>query len=160
MARRPERNQPLQRSLLDRLSVDDAAAGRTPASIDELRRAVRRDLERLLNTRRRCLTAPEAVVALEPSLAGYGMPDYAGAIIDATTVGEQVRREIERVIRLYEPRLSRVKVELLGNTEPLDRTLRFRIEALLRVQPAAEPVVFSSSLEPSGSSFEVRQGKP
>jgi type VI secretion system protein ImpF len=150
---------PLQRSVLDRLSCDDAAAGRPPASLDELRHAVRRDLERLLNTRRACLSPPEGFQPVEPSLTGYGMPDYAGTLIDAATAGEQIRREIEAVIRLYEPRLSRVKVDLLGNAEPLDRTLRFRIEAMLRVEPAAEPVVFSSSLEPTSSSFEVRQGK-
>ncbi len=44
----------------------------------------------------------------------------------------------------------------LTGAEPLDRTLRFRIEALLRVEPAPEPVAFDSTLEPGAGGFAVR----
>jgi type VI secretion system protein ImpF len=38
----------------------------------------------------------------------------------------------------------------------LDRVLRFRIEALLRVEPTPEPVTFDSVLEPVTGNFELK----
>jgi type VI secretion system protein ImpF len=49
-------------------------------------------------------------------------------------------------------------VELVANPEPGDRTLRFRIDALLRADPSPEPVVFDSTLEPATHTFAVQGG--
>ena len=40
--------------------------------------------------------------------------------------------------------------------EPLDRTLRFRINGLLRAEPAPEPVTFDSALQPATGNVEVK----
>jgi type VI secretion system protein ImpF len=45
---------------------------------------------------------------------------------------------------------------MLDNAEPLDRTLRFRIDATLYAEPAPEPVVFDSSLQPATGDVHVR----
>jgi type VI secretion system protein ImpF len=45
---------------------------------------------------------------------------------------------------------------MLGNADPLDRTLRFRINAMLRAEPAPEPVVFDSALQPTTGNVEVK----
>ncbi len=64
---------------------------------------------------------------------------------------------MERVIRQFEPRLTKVTVALLDpGAEPVDRTLRFRIEGLLRVDPAPEPVAFDSAVEPATGNVEVK----
>jgi type VI secretion system protein ImpF len=69
---------------------------------------------------------------------------------------DRLRGLIEKVIRTYEPRFKSVRVELLENVEAFDRTLRFRVDGMLHAEPAPEPVVFDSALEPSTGSFEVK----
>ena len=162
MARiKPE--QPLIPSVLDRL-LDDApeAESEPPAGrnqvLRELVQAVRRDLENLLNTRTRRLSWPPELKELKQSLVQYGIPDFAGADLGSARGREEFCRVVQAVIRQHEPRFKAVKVQLLDNVEPLDRTLRFRIDALLHADPAPEPVVFSSSLKPATGAFEVRGG--
>jgi type VI secretion system protein ImpF len=43
----------------------------------------------------------------------------------------------------------RVSVSLAEDPERIDRTLRFRIEALAQAKPAPEPLIFDSVLDPS-----------
>jgi type VI secretion system protein ImpF len=45
---------------------------------------------------------------------------------------------------------------MLENSNPLDRTLRFRIDALLYAEPAPEPVVFDSAMEPATGNVEIK----
>ena len=69
---------------------------------------------------------------------------------------EQLRRTVEQVIRKFEPRFKSVRVNLVSNADETDRTLRLRIDALLFAEPAPEPVVFDSQLEPLSGSFAVK----
>jgi type VI secretion system protein ImpF len=158
-------DQPLVPSVLDRLLDDDpdnpneAPHSRTQV-LRELKRAVRRDLENLLNTRRRAHPFEAGLDELERSLVNYGIPDFTGANMGAPDSRDDFRRIVEEVIRRYEPRFRTVAVVLLENTEPLDRTLRFRIDGLLEADPAPEPVVFDSALEPGSGTFEVKGAGP
>jgi type VI secretion system protein ImpF len=154
-------DQPLLPSVLDRLLDDNPGVSRDVDRsrhqvLTELKQAVRRDLENLLNTRRRCLAPPPHLKELEQSLVAYGIPDFTGANMGAAETREQFRRMLETVIRTYEPRFKTVKVFLLDNVEPLDRTLRFRIDGLLYAEPAPEAVVFGTSLEPVTGSVQVK----
>src|SRR5262245_34795135 len=154
-------DQPLVPSVLDRLLDEDPTVSREPAKtrnqvLRELKQSVRRDLENLLNTRRRCLSWPSGLGELDRSLVNYGIPDFTSISVGSADVRAEFCRIIEAVIREYEPRFKTVHVKLLDNAEPLDRTLRFRIDALLRVDPAPEPVVFDSALEPTTGSFAVK----
>jgi type VI secretion system protein ImpF len=156
-------DQPLVPSVLDRLLDDEPEVKREPGRsqhqvLRDMKQAVRRDLENLLNTRRRCLAWPVNLKELEKSLVNYGIPDFTGANMGSGQDREQFRRLLEIVIRNHEPRFKSVKVRLLDNAEPLDRTLRFRIDALLYADPAPEPVVFDSALEPGTGSFQVKGG--
>jgi type VI secretion system protein ImpF len=113
-------------------------------------------LENLLNTRRRCKSWPENLSELEVSLVNYGVPDLAGAALGSAEGREEFRRIFETVVRLFEPRFARVSVEMLGNADPLDRTLRFRIDALLHAEPAPEPIVFDSAMQPATGNVEIK----
>lgn len=160
MARvRPD--QPLLPSVLDRLLDDAPDASREPPKartqvLRELKQSVRRDLENLLNTRWRCVSWPSGLRELEQSLLNYGLPDFTGAALGVARRREEFRRVIEKAIRTYEPRFKNVMVRLLDNADPADRTLRFRIEALLEAEPAPEPVLFDSALEPATGNFAVK----
>ncbi len=157
---RVELDQPLRPSLLDRLIDEHPELRQDPPKhhgqyLAELRRAVRRDLEALLNTRQRCISAPANLTELQTSFVNYGIPDFSGLNLTTEAQRETFRATIEGIIRRYEPRFQKVRVVLLENVDALDRTLRFRIEALIYADPAPEPLVFDSYLEPVTHSFAV-----
>lgn len=159
MAKNPD-DQPVVRSVLDRLMDSERGAeGDYPRSSGAFLRdrvaSVRRDLENLLNTRWRCVGWSEGLDELDASLANYGIPDITAANMGSIDDREQLRRVVERAICQFEPRFKSVKVEMLANDDRADRTLRFRIEALLHAEPAPEPVVFDTELEPESGQFKV-----
>ena len=154
-------DQPLLPSVFDRLLDDEPDNSRETAAsrrqiLRELKLSVSRDLENLLNTRQRWGEWPETLTELEQSLVNYGIPDFTGVNMSIASERERLRGIIQRVIEQFEPRFQSVKVKLLENAESFDRTLRFRIDGLLAVDPAPEPVVFDSQLEPATSTFEVK----
>jgi type VI secretion system protein ImpF len=147
-------------SVLDRL-LDDSPAGTAarPRSraqqLAELRDAVRRDLEALLNTHHCCRSPPAELTLLPHSLFDYGVPDFLTTNAGAASAREEYRRDVEDIIRRFEPRFKVVKVSLVDEDARADRTLRFRIEALMYAEPAPERVSFDSLLDPSSHSFAV-----
>jgi type VI secretion system protein ImpF len=149
---------PFKASVLDRLihQNDHTGAAATGQSVREVKQSIRRDLENLLNTRWRCSVWPPTLNELDKSVVNYGIPDFSGAGFGALTRRQDFRKIIEQAIRTFEPRLKNVRVELIESDEPLDRVLRFRINAVLPMKPAPETVVFDSSLEPISSSFQVK----
>jgi type VI secretion system protein ImpF len=160
MARiRPD--QPLVPSVLDRLlDFEPDLSLEAPRSrnqvLRELKQSVRRDLENLLNTRTRCVPWPPHLDELNQSLLNYGIPDFTSASMGSSKDREEFCRILQMVIRLNEPRLKAVKVSLLENEEPLDRTLRFRINAMLQADPAPEPIVFDSAVRLVTGDVEVK----
>lgn len=158
-------DQPLLPSVLDRLLDDDPTSQReAPKSqnqlLRELKLSVRRDLENLLNTRRRVAGVPAELAGLERSLVAYGLPDITGLDLASAGRRDEFRATIEEVIRKFEPRFTSVRVHLLDNVDQTDRALRFRIDALLRAEPAPEPVVFDTSLEPATGTIQVKRAGP
>jgi type VI secretion system protein ImpF len=157
---RPE--PPLVSSILDRLLDDEPDVLREvlPSrgqQLQALKRAVRRDLQNLLNTRIRCLDVPPGLEEIKKSLVTYGIPDFTGAPLGSAPEREDLGRVLQAIVRRWEPRFKNVQVRLLDSAEPLDRTLRFQIDALLQVEPAPEPVVFSVRKLATGD-FEVQGG--
>jgi type VI secretion system protein ImpF len=156
-------DQPLVPSILDRLIDDDpTASSEAPRNrsilLREMKLAVRRDIEHLLNTRRRNVVISPRLTELASSLLAYGVADFSGAGPATAKQREAFCRSIEEIVRLNETRLLEVRVELAANPEPGDRTLRFRIDALMRADPSPEPVIFDSSLEPVTHTFAVQGG--
>jgi len=135
-------------SLLDRL-VDVSVLGPgspqwyTPRQMTD---AVRRDLESLLNTRRTSQQLCDGLAEVENSLITYGVPDASGLQVITNAQRNAVARTIERTIERFEPRLSRVKVHILGPGTRKDRVLRLKITGRLHVEPAVD-VGFDGSLE-------------
>lgn len=158
---RPSSSQPLVPSVFDRLIDDNPGVSEDTDSsrsqlLRELRESVRRDLENLLNTRLPCHDFEAGMEQLEYSVVNYGIPDFSGNNLVSSREKEQFRRQLEKVISYFEPRFKSVRVELVESTSETDRTLRFRIDGLLNVQPAVKPIVFDSSMEPVTQNFRVR----
>jgi type VI secretion system protein ImpF len=148
-------------SVLDRLLDDAPGVSQEPASarahsIRELEKVVARDLEALLNTRQETLEAlPPEFAEVNRSLIAYGLPDFSAFSLDSDSDRNQVRRAVEHAIVTSEPRLDRVRVTL-DLTRNHDRGLRFRIDALLRVEPAPEPVRFDAVLQLHTQQYVVK----
>ncbi|OUS30157.1 type VI secretion protein [Gammaproteobacteria bacterium 45_16_T64] len=157
---RVDKEQKIRPSIFDRL-LDNEPEKKVEDNHDQfqatrsLRESVRRDLEQLFNTRYRITSAKDNPPELELSLVNYGLPDLA----TINLVDEDTRidfcRSLETTIRRYEPRFKSIKVHTLGNVENEDRTVRFRIDAVLHADPAPEVIIFDSVLEPVSRSVEV-----
>lgn len=138
--------------LLDRLIDDepdqpgDRLLGLSEQTL-ALREALRRDLEMLLNSRRRFLPLPEAATALDQSLARYGLPDVSHEEVDSGRFRAALPEIIRTAVERFEPRLRDVRIELAPPRSDTDCLLRFQIQAELLVQEGLEPVVFQTSLE-------------
>ena len=159
MARFPK-DQLLLPTLIDRL-IDEGPAGSTSPhgeglSLRGLKEGVRRDLENLLNTRRRWAPWPAEYEELDQSLFNYGIPDFTGMNASSSDNVHQFLRTIEAVIRRFEPRFKSVQVSLPDDMDEEDRTLRFRIEGLLHAEPMPEPATFETEMEAGTGAFEVQ----
>jgi type VI secretion system protein ImpF len=148
-----------QASILDRLIDLDPEVAKEPVQfrlqdLRQVKASVVRDLEHLLNTRRPFDDPPEAFRNLRDSLFMYGLSDFTGHNPKASSVRQQLRLQIERTISRFEPRLRNVVVRLEADAET-ERTLRFRISAVLIVEPLSEPVTFDTVLDMNRVQFKV-----
>ena len=151
-------------SVLDRLLDDAPETERDrPLSATEaltvLRRAVRRDLEALLNGRRRLDSVPVSLTELANSSFTFGLPDFTAGAMQEDGAREALRREIERSIRQFEPRLIQVAVNLVPAKEETSTTLHFRIDALLQADPAPEPISFETLVNAATTDIAVAGGE-
>jgi len=150
--------------LLDRLLDADPDSPRDPPvsqslAIEQLRLAVRRDLEALLNARRRRLPLPPGLAELPVSPVGYGIPDPTAGSFSEEELRAALAREIQATIARFEPRLTNVKVQLRKDErEAIDRVLRLRIEAILRTDPVPEHISFETLVRPTTLDVAVREG--
>jgi type VI secretion system protein ImpF len=148
-----------QASILDRLIDLDPGVSTEPVpfrlqDIRQVKASVVRDLESLLNTKRPVEDPPDALRNLRDSVFVYGLKDFTAHNPKAPAVRQQLRREIERTISRFEPRLRSVVVHLEAESER-ERTLRFRISAMLIVEPLSEPVTFDTVLDMNRAQFKV-----
>ena len=122
----------------------------------QLKQAVRRDLEWLLNTRQYPDEIPSDLKEANHSVAVYGLPDFTSTSIKDPDNQYRLIRAIENAISMFEPRLENVRVTL-ETVKDTDRALHFRIDGQLRVDPAPEPITFDSILEPGCNQFILKE---
>ena len=146
-------------SVLDRLIDLEPRQSQEPpivlsTSVADLKQAVRRDLEWLLNTRCHIEAIDENLEEAPRSVAFFGLPDFTGVSVKSHLEQKRMTAAIEDAIRIFEPRFTNLKVTL-EPIENVDRQLKFRIEATLDIEPTPEPIVFDSILEPGAGGFSV-----
>jgi type VI secretion system protein ImpF len=159
---RVDKKKKLRPSILDRL-LDNDPANNVEVDMDqhqklkELRGSVRRDLENLLNTRLRIIEPDDEYTELKKSLLNYGLPDLATVNISDRIKKKEFIKQLESLLIEFEPRFKSVNVNYLENSDSLDRTLRFRIDATLYADPSPEVVVFDSILEPVSRTVNLEE---
>lgn len=124
---------------------------------NELRLSVRRDLEHLLNTRYRIIEPSEEYTQVEASILNYGLPDLATVNISDIEKRKDFTLRLEKILKMFEPRFKEVKVAYVENKDLKDRTLRFRIDAMLYADPTPEVIVFDSVLEPISRTVSLEE---
>ncbi len=121
-------------SLLDRLTDSDAKS------------SLRRDLMALLNTRRQEQGVDLNFKQAADSVLTFGVVDFTSYNLNSSIDQERVRCSVERAIRQFEPRLTRVAVSV-EQPEPLHPTLSLHIEAELQGEAKTSTINIDASLE-------------
>jgi type VI secretion system lysozyme-like protein len=131
--------------LLDRLMDLDLAAPTEPQPLrtltrQELHASVRREVERLLNTR--CGLPASLLDTRERTVIDYGIADFSALSPQNAEDRERLARSIAYAIAAFEPRLRQVRVTLEPPHQDMQRVLVARIEAVLVVESVTEPIAF------------------
>jgi type VI secretion system protein ImpF len=148
----------LMPSILDRL-IDPESQGtvwRQGYGIDQMVEAVQRDLEELLNTRQSHLGLPVEYGEVLNSIVGYGLPDLTSLNALTLPQREEIGRVLEATVAKYEPRLRDIRATMLDPGDGKQRTVRFRIDARLCIDPAPE-VSFETIMELTTGRHSVQQ---
>jgi type VI secretion system protein ImpF len=162
---RRERAEPVLRpSLLDRLMAPPSPPERAARhqleaiGLPELRAAVGRDLEWLLNTKQGQPAPGEELPEVASSIWMYGLPDLSTLSASSADDLSVVARRLEELIRCYEPRLrpGTIKVSPRPDPDADEFRLSFRIEAVLHVEPIRSPVSFDTDIDFRSGAAAVR----
>lgn len=148
-----------QASVLDRLvdtepHLSREAVQRRLFDSEQIRASVAKDLENLLNTRRRITTPPSGLEEVNRSLHMYGLPDFSSENPKSPLFQRRLLQTIEQTIARFEPRLRNVTVRLDASAQR-ERVFSFRISGVLVVEPLSEPVVFDSYYDANRGNYVV-----
>jgi type VI secretion system protein ImpF len=149
----------IRSSVLDRLIDLEPTASGEPvrfhaATFRELKAAVCRDLENLLNTRNFLSAEVGGFRELSSSLLGYGLRDYTSSNPRSPLLRQQLRQELEKAIGCFEPRLHNVTVRI-QDSDGNERNLRFMISGLLLTDSVAEPVTFDTVFDVNRCEYSI-----
>ena len=150
-------------SLLDRLTDEapdtpaDPPQGREE-TLRAFRAAVQRDVESLLNTRRTMYPAPAHCPETRASVYEYGLPDTTGVAIVTQAGRDGLTESLRDALARFEPRLGTPRVRLLDAEQGQAPQVRFVVEAILRVDPNPERVVFDTVLQVASGTYDVGDG--
>lgn len=153
-------NKDLQASVQDRLIDHEPGVSREPVqqrllSIGEIKASVLRHVENLLNTRRQIIPVPPELREVRSSMFEYGIQDFTSKN-PSPHVKQQLRQDIEATISRFESRLKNVTVQF-DTATPDKRNIRFRISALLIVEPLTEPVTFDTYFDINRGEYTISQ---
>jgi type VI secretion system protein ImpF len=147
-------------SLLDRLIDTEPRNSREAPlnraqSVRLLKEAVRRDLEWLLNTRRIAIPPPAQLREVNRSVYIYGLPDFSTYSFSSPADRARLVRELQTVVKIFEPRIARTRIVPVDIAGVNTRTLHFRIDGLLLMDPAPEHISFDTVLQLTSGEYEV-----
>jgi type VI secretion system protein ImpF len=151
----------IQQGILDRLiDLDPQERQEAPMtraeSLRQLRLAVKRDLEFLLNTTRMPIEVPETCQAVHNTVLFFGLPDISTVSIQDPGDEQRLLRSLEKAIEMFEPRLARARVTSRDRFRPAQQAITFHVEAMLMIDPAPERISFDTVLEISKGAYSVK----
>jgi type VI secretion system protein ImpF len=149
-------------SVLDRLIDLEPKSSRDvlptrAESVRALRRAVKDDLDSLLNSRNSFYDLPADFAEARQSVLTYGLPDLSALNIFSPRDRDRLRHALETTIQTFEPRLTGIVATVTPPTTA-DRSLRLHVDARLVMDPDPQPVSFDIVMPPYTRSYEVKEG--
>jgi len=146
--------------LFDRLvDVPDWDERERPLRIlnsEQLKASVRRELERLLNTR--CSIPLHRLGEEERSVVNYGIPDFSSLSPHNADDHALIASIVGQTITAFEPRLRQVRVEV-GPVSAAESALWLNISAELAVGMFAEPVSFPVILNSKSGTADMHDSQ-
>lgn len=147
-------------SLLDRLTDLEP---RTPAdvsvtraqSVRDLKKALRRDLEWLFNSRATA-NVPADYAEVSKSIMNYGLPDVANLSMANAKDRTRLQRSMESAIARFEPRLANIHVRLIDAGTEGGKAVRFQIDGLLKMDPVPERISFDTVLDVVSGDYSIK----
>ena len=149
----------IQTSILDRLIDREPEVSRETvhsqlADIRAVKQSVIRDMENLLNTRRKIFPVPEEFREVNNSLFVYGLPDFSSLNPRSPQVKQMLRRDVEKTVARFERRLKNIKVQL-EMSDKMEQRIRFRITGILHMEPLIEPVTFDTYFDINKGNYTI-----
>ncbi|HEY0006426.1 MAG TPA: type VI secretion system baseplate subunit TssE [Pyrinomonadaceae bacterium] len=120
----------------------------------ELKESVRRELERLLNTR--CSVPTHLLGDVERTIINYGIPDFSSFSAQNADDQRRLAQIIRETINAFEPRLRQVQVTV----EPFqksNRALWVKIDGVLLIGSVTEPVSFPVLVQHRTGGAEIHE---
>jgi type VI secretion system protein ImpF len=153
---------PVTLSILDRLTDFEPRDSQEPRptraqSVRRLKEGLCRDLEWLLNSRRIAEAVEDKFKELPNSVFWYGLPDFSSYSLASQKDQSRLLRVLQSAVKAFEPRLVNVRISSIEAATYGSRTLRFRIEGLLMMDPAPEHVSFDTALELTSGEYKVKR---
>ncbi|HEX8603730.1 MAG TPA: type VI secretion system baseplate subunit TssE [Pseudoduganella sp.] len=141
--------------LFDRLLGDRSTAARL--SLEQMKDAVARDLEDLLNTR---MALPDELLEGWPecsaSIVTYGLIDIAGLCLSSSDDRARICDSLRTTIERHEPRLCSVVARVEQQAGSVNR-INFVITGVLHATGVSEPINFDAVLQPSTLHYSIRR---
>lgn len=147
-------------SVLDRLIDADPHHSVDPPltraqSLRQFKQSLKRDLEWLLNTRKTPEPAGDTLPGVSRSVFNFGLDDVTSMVITSGADQNRLLSLLKSALETYEPRIQCARITM-DPPSGLSRVLRFRIEGVVRVDPAPEHVEFDTVLELASGEYEVK----
>ncbi|OKY76365.1 MAG: hypothetical protein BM485_03760 [Desulfobulbaceae bacterium DB1] len=151
----------LHASILDRLidhepELSSETAQSRSTGFREIREAVIRDIENLLNTKRSILPVSAAFPEVEKSLFTFGVADYSADSPNSSYFRKKLLKDLRNTLARFEPRLRNVTVRVDPSSDNA-QGLGFRISGVLVVDPIAEPVIFDTYFDPKKDRYVIER---
>lgn len=146
----------LRTSLLDTLMEEEAVGGFFDP-YERYKKMVCRDIEALLNTKLDWTPLAESLIELKTSSVNYGLEDFSTKNLTYPGDKDVLCYEIRDLLAQYEPRLEKVKVKILDNSDPVDRVVRLMITANLVLEEEKERMSFRTQINPVDHLFSVKE---
>ena len=139
----------VRRPLLDRLIDEEPASNREvrplrSLSRRELKESVRRELERLMNTR--TSIPARQLLDRELTVIDYGIPDFSTFSGGNPADLQRLGAILTRVVEAFEPRLQKVEIVVKSYTSH-NQSVVADLAGILVVDRIAEPVSFPFLIE-------------
>ena len=149
----------LRHSVLDRLAGTGGhrAGGDLRISVEDLKFAVLRDIEWLLNTKRPLNMVVDDFPEARSSILNYGIPDFSQFSAASGDDCGNICGLIQEAVRRFEPRLEprSVMVDHIASEKLKGLQAQFRIRGILHVDPVRVPVSFDTHIEMDSGAIAI-----